>query len=98
LIEYGTVKNEDDGKIIDDDADERAEIANSTYTRLIAYYGHWSPFVLLIAIEVTLTYFYSSSSYLIGQWAEDKSKQHDSTKFWAHVVKIVMIVTFQALC
>lgn len=92
LIQYGTVKNEDDGKIIDDDADEQASIETATITRLMKYYGHWSPFAFLIGIEICMTYFFASSSYLIGQWAEDKSKQEDSTKFWAHVFKIIVIV------
>lgn len=74
MLEYGTVKNDEEGKIIDDDADEKAQIETKTITRLMDYYGHWSPFVLLIAIEICLTYFFASSSYLIGQWAEDKSK------------------------
>lgn len=98
MIEYGTVKNEDDGKIIDDDEDERAQIENKTLTRLIDYYGHWSPFVVLVMIEMLLTYFFANSNYLIGQWAEDKSKQLESSKFWAHVLKIVSIVFFQAVC
>lgn len=37
LIQYGTVKNEDDGKIIDDDADEQASIETATITRLMKY-------------------------------------------------------------
>lgn len=41
------------------------------------YYGHWAPFTLLIAIEMFLTYFFASSNYMIGQWAEDKEKQND---------------------
>lgn len=91
-MEYGTIKKDDDGKIIDDDEDERAEIENKTLTRLLKYYGHWSPFVMLIILEIFLTYFFASSNYMIGQWAEDKSKQDDSSKFWAHVFKIVVIV------
>ena len=94
LIEFSTVKKEDDGKVIDDDADEKAQIETKTITRLIEYYGHWAPFVLLIALELFLTYCYASSSYLIGQWAEDESKQTDKNKFWAHVLKIIMVVTF----
>lgn len=97
LIEYGTVKKEDDGKIIDDDEDEKAQIETKTITRLMDYYGHWAPFVLLIGIEIFLTYFFASSNYLIGQWAEDKSKQNDPTKFWGHVYKIVTVVFFQAV-
>ena len=31
---------------------------------------------------------------MIGQWAEDKAKQEDSSMFWAHVLKIVVVVTF----
>ena len=97
LIEYGTVKQKDDGKIIDDEADEKAQIETATITRLMKYYGHWSPFVVLIGIEVLMTYFFASSSYLMGQWAQDKSKQEDSAKFWAHVLKIIGIVSLQAL-
>lgn len=60
LIEFSSVKKEDDGKIIDDDADEKAKIETKTITRLIEYYGHWSPFVFLIAIRIFMTYCYSN--------------------------------------
>lgn len=74
LIEYGTVKKEDEGQIMDDDQDEKAQIETKTITRLINYYGHWSPFLLLIVIEIFLTYFCANSNYMIGQWALDKDK------------------------
>ena len=74
LIEFGTVKKDDEDKIIDDDDDEKAQIETKTITRLMDYYGHWSPFVLLIAIEMLLTYCFASSNYMIGQWAQDKEK------------------------
>ena len=62
----------------------------------MSYYGHWYQFGILIAIEIFLTYFWSSSSYMMGQWAEVKSKQLESSQFWAHVFKILIIVFFQA--
>ena len=51
LLEYGTIKDKEDGKIIDDEADEQAEIQYSTVERLMSYYGHWYQFGLLVAIE-----------------------------------------------
>lgn len=96
LLQYGTIKDKDEGKIIDDEKDEQAEIEYTTMTRLMKYYGHWAQFGVLIVIQITLTYFGGITSYMIGEWAEDKSLQFDSTKFRSHVFKIIAIVFIQA--
>lgn len=41
LIEYGSIKEKEEGKIIDDQADEDASIKYKTIQTLFKYYGHW---------------------------------------------------------
>jgi hypothetical protein len=56
LIEYGTVNNKDEGKIIDDEADDDAAIEWKTFNKLIEYYGHWSQAVIVVLLPGVLIY------------------------------------------
>jgi len=54
LLQYGSAQNKEEGKIIDDELDEQAEIEMNTITTVMKYYGHWSRMASLIGIELFL--------------------------------------------
>ena len=56
LIQYGTINDKEEGKIIDDEKDENATIEWKTVEKLMEYYGHWYQFLILVVIQGALTY------------------------------------------
>jgi len=71
LIEYGTINDKDEGKIIDDEAEDDASIEWKTVNKLIEYYGHWSQAALLVVLSGVLIYLRNLSGYQIGKFAEN---------------------------
>ena len=71
---------------MDDEADDEAAITDATMDRLAKYYGHWFQGVVYLAIELCLSFLSRRSSYLIGEWAADKSMQTETDKFRAQVL------------
>lgn len=63
LIEFGTINDKEEGKIIDDEADDDASIQWTTVNKLIEYYGHWSQAAMLVALSGVLIYLRNLSGY-----------------------------------
>lgn len=78
LSEFGNINKKEEGKIIDDDLDDQAEIEWTFIKRLISYYGHWSRFAFYCVIQITALCFQYRTQYLVGMWAEDRMYQEQS--------------------
>lgn len=73
LQQFGESKKEDDGALMDDEADDEASIEDKTLKKLMEYYGHWFQFVIYILIVLSQNYLELYAQYQIGEWATDTS-------------------------
>lgn len=55
------------------------------------------PFVIFLAIHIALNSLRSYSAFLVGEWANDKSKQLETDQFRLQVAKIFAVVLIIAL-
>lgn len=63
LLEYGSIEHQQEGKIIDDELDEQAEVEMKTVFRIIKYYGHWSILLFFLFLEISLSYLSNKAEY-----------------------------------
>ena len=57
--------------------DKVEDIDWENFKKLFWYYGHSYVFVLYIIMEILILYLRGKTKYLIGSWAEVKTKQDD---------------------
>jgi hypothetical protein len=89
---FGSKKNKNDGKIIQDEEDEVVEVTWKDYQYVLTnFYGHWIQFLIIFLMVASSYSFVVQYNYLIGQWAS-ASEADQFGKYWDNFFKIGMLV------
>jgi hypothetical protein len=69
----GNVTKENDGKILTNEDDEKADVTFSTYWKLIKYYGGLKFVIIYNISAIVFKYYETKVEYTMGLWSSDES-------------------------
>ena len=86
------VSKENDGKIINEENEERIIVTWRSYVELLNYSGGWKMLLFLNIVIIAIVYCETMISYKIGEWAHNEALQLENyNEFTLTIISLALI-------